>query len=66
MPVITLDGPKMTKDQKAQLVKEFALKASEILNIPAQGIVTIIRENDLDNIGSGTQLLSELLSVKSN
>lgn len=59
MPVITLDGPKMTKEQKAQLVKEFASKASEILNIPEQAFVTIIRENDYDNIGTGTQLLSD-------
>lgn len=59
MPVITLDGPKMTKEQKARLVKEFAIKASEILNIPEQAFVTIIRENDFDNIGSGTQLLSD-------
>lgn len=59
MPVITLDGPKMTKEQKALLVKEFATKASEILNIPEQAFVTIIKENDFDNIGNGTELLSD-------
>ncbi|MBB6216065.1 4-oxalocrotonate tautomerase [Anaerosolibacter carboniphilus] len=59
MPVITLDGPKLTKEQKAQLVKEFVTKASEILNLPEQAFVTIVRENDFDNIGNGTTLLSD-------
>jgi 4-oxalocrotonate tautomerase len=30
MPVITIDGPKLTKQQKEQLVKSFAESASEI------------------------------------
>ena len=59
MPVITLEGPKMTKEQKAKLVNAFVAGASEILNIPEQAFVTILRENDYDNIGSGTALLSE-------
>lgn len=59
MPVITIEGPKITKEQKAKLVKEFATKASEILNIPEQAFVTIIKENDGDNIGTGTTLLSD-------
>ncbi|MTI46290.1 4-oxalocrotonate tautomerase DmpI [Sporosalibacterium faouarense] len=59
MPVITLDGPKMTKEQKANLVKALATNVSEILNVPEQAVVTIIRENDFDNIGNGTTLLSD-------
>ncbi len=59
MPVITLDGPKISKEQKAKLVKEFVTKASEILNIPQQNFVTLIKENDFDNIGTGTKLLSD-------
>lgn len=58
MPVITIEGPKITKEQKEQLVSEFVTSASKILNIPQQAFVTLIRENELDNIGSGTQLLS--------
>ncbi len=57
MPVITIDGPKLTKEQKAALVREFAASASKVLNIPEQAFVTLIRENEADNIGSGTQLL---------
>ncbi|MFZ5969700.1 MAG: 4-oxalocrotonate tautomerase DmpI [Bacillota bacterium] len=59
MPVISIEGPKITKEQKAKLVKEIVTKASEILNIPEQAFVTVIKENELDNIGSGTTLLSD-------
>jgi 4-oxalocrotonate tautomerase len=58
MPVITVEASKLTKDQKAQLVKEFVSKASEIMNIPEEAFVTIIKENEFDNIGTGTELLS--------
>ncbi|MFP4698413.1 MAG: 4-oxalocrotonate tautomerase DmpI [Eubacteriales bacterium] len=59
MPVITIEAGKMSKEQKAKLVNEVVLKASETLNIPEQAFVTIIKENEFDNIGSGTKLLSE-------
>ena len=59
MPVTTIDGPKISKEQKAKLVKEFVTKASEILNIPQPNFVTLIKENDFDNIGNGTKLLSD-------
>ena len=58
MPVITIESPKVTKEQKEQLVREFVTSASKILNIPQQAFVTIIKENDFDNIGNGTELLS--------
>lgn len=58
MPVITIDAAKITKEQKEQLVKELVISASKILNIPEQAFVTLIRENDLDNIGNGTELFS--------
>lgn len=64
MPVITIDAGKMSKEQKAKLVKDLASKASETLNIPVDAFVTIIRENDFDNIGSGTQLLSDKMAKK--
>ncbi|MPW25651.1 4-oxalocrotonate tautomerase [Alkalibaculum sp. M08DMB] len=59
MPVITVEGSQMTKEVKALLVKELVTKASEVMNIPEQAFVTLIRENDFDNIGNGTSLLSE-------
>lgn len=58
MPLMTIETPKITKQQKEQLVNEFVTSASKILNLPKQAFTTIIRENDLDNIGNGTELLS--------
>lgn len=59
MPVITIDGPKMTKEQKAQLVKEFSETASKIMNIPVEAMVTIIREVESENVGTGNILLCD-------
>lgn len=61
MPVITLEVSKTTKEQKAKLVKTLVSNASEILDIPEQAFATIIKENDFDNIGNGTILLSDKL-----
>ncbi|MGI6492417.1 MAG: 4-oxalocrotonate tautomerase [Peptococcaceae bacterium] len=58
MPVITVEAGKMDKNQKALLVKELTQKASEILNIPEQAFVTLLKENEPDNVGVGGQLLS--------
>lgn len=60
MPVISLEIGKVSKEIKAQLVAEISKKASEILNIPQQAFITVIKENDMDNIGSGGNLLSDL------
>jgi 4-oxalocrotonate tautomerase len=59
MPVINIDGPHLTKEQKAQLVEALVEQSSKIMNIPKEAFVTIIRENEQDNIGNGNQLLSE-------
>ncbi len=60
MPVITVDIGKATKEQKAALVEGLVSEASTILHIPEQAFVTLIRENDFDNIGNGTRLLSDI------
>lgn len=59
MPVINIDGPHLTRDQKESLVKAIVEQSSKIMNIPEEAFVTIIRENEKDNIGNGTELLSE-------
>lgn len=58
MPVITLEAAKLSKDQKKQLVNEFTVAASKIMNIPEQAIFVFLKENELENIGVGGQLLS--------
>jgi len=59
MPVITLEAGKLNKEQKSQLVKEFTNTASKIMNVPEQAFIVLLKENEMDNIGLGGQLLSE-------
>lgn len=59
MPGVVFEGPKLSKDQKRQLVKEFTKIASEITDIPEHAFIVTIKENDKDNVGVGGILLSE-------
>ena len=59
MPVITIDGPKLTKEQKTELVKEFSEAASRIMNLPVEAMITIIREVESENVGTGNILLCD-------
>lgn len=59
MPVITLEAGKLNREQKSQLVKELTSKAAEIMKVPEQAIIVLLKENEMDNIGFGGKLLSE-------
>jgi len=59
MPVITLEGSKLSKEQKSELVKELTASAAKIMNVPEQAFIVLIKENEKENIGVGGQLLSE-------
>ncbi len=60
MPIITVEGPELTKEQKAELVKSFSQKASEVMGIPVDAMVVVIREVDAENVGVGDCLLCDL------
>jgi len=59
MPVITIDAPPMNKEQKRELVSSFAKTASQVLNLPVQAMVIIIREVESENVGVGDILLCD-------
>ncbi len=59
MPVIHMDGPKLTKEQKTELVKGFTRVASEVYKIPEKSFIVLIEERDRDNVGVGGVLLSD-------
>lgn len=59
MPVITLEGSKLSKEQKSQLVKELTASAAKIMNVPEQAFIVLLKENEKENIGVGGQLISE-------
>ena len=59
MPTIQFDGPKMTREQKADLVASFTAAASRVTGIAKQAFVVYIRENEPENVGVGGELLLE-------
>jgi len=59
IPVITVEGPKLSKEQKAELVKEISETASRVMNIPVEAMITIIREVESENVGTGNILLCD-------
>ncbi len=60
MPVITVDGAKLPKEKKAELIAELTETASRIMGIPAEKYIVYVKENDMDNIGVGGKVLSEI------
>lgn len=59
MPVITVEGSKLSKEQKSRLVKELTAAAAEIMGASEQAFFVFVKENEKDNIGVGGQLLSD-------
>jgi len=59
MPHISIDGPHLNREQKAELVKEFTEIASRIMKIPKEAFVIVIKENDPENVGVGGKLLAD-------
>ncbi|HHV70996.1 MAG TPA: 4-oxalocrotonate tautomerase [Clostridia bacterium] len=62
MPVIYVEGPKMNKEQKEELIKTLTEKSAQILNLPTQAFTVVINEHDPDNVGVGGELLSKRLA----
>ena len=61
MPVITFEGGKLTREQKAELVSQFTEAAHKNTKINKEAFVVIIYENDRENIGVGGELLADKL-----
>lgn len=57
MPVITFDGGKLNKVQKAELAKIFTENAARVTNIPEAAFVVLFKENDPENVATGGVLL---------
>ncbi|ADL13399.1 4-oxalocrotonate tautomerase DmpI [Acetohalobium arabaticum] len=59
MPIITLEGPELTKEQKKELVKSFTESASEVIGFPEEKFIVMLKETESENVGVGGELLSE-------
>ncbi len=65
MPVITMEAGTMNKEQKEALIQRFTATASEILQLPEQAFVVVLKENHPDNIGTGGKMLSKVIAARS-
>jgi 4-oxalocrotonate tautomerase len=59
MPTITLDIAPLTKEQKAQIAKEFTETAAKVTGIDASLFYVFVNEHPRDSIAVGGRLLSE-------
>jgi len=59
MPVITVEGGNIDIERKRQLVKKLTDAASEVYALPKEAIIVLIKENSMDNVGSGGTLISD-------
>ena len=60
MPSITMELVKMSKEKKAQLVKEITESTSRLTGLPQQAIFVFIKENEQENVGVGGVLLPDM------
>ncbi|MDR1620883.1 MAG: tautomerase family protein [Synergistaceae bacterium] len=59
MPVITVEGAKLSFEQKRYLIESLTKIASVIMRVPEKNYIVLIKENDRDNIGLGGIMLSQ-------
>lgn len=60
MPIITLEGGKLTKEQKRELVHKFTEVASEVTKVPSKFFVVTIREFEDENLGFAGETVEEM------
>lgn len=60
MPSITMELVKMSREKKAQLVKDITEATARATGIDPQAIFVFIKENEPENVGVGGVLLPDL------
>lgn len=60
MPVITIQAPKLSNEQKKELTITLTNEAARIMNMPVAPFTVLIYENDLTNIGFGGKWLGNM------
>ena len=60
MPVITLEGGKLSREQKRELIHRFTAVATEVTKIPPQFFSVLIREQPDENLGVGGETVADL------
>ena len=65
MPLIVFEGGKMPLEKKRELIRALTDAAVKVTGIGAPAFTIYIHENELDNIGVGGELLTEILARQS-
>jgi 4-oxalocrotonate tautomerase len=59
MPIINMKGPKLSKEQKRELIKRFTEVGSEVTELPKEAFTILLEEVDADNVGVEGEMLSD-------
>ena len=62
MPFISIEAAHPTKEQKEKLIAGLTKTASDILGVDEKFFYVLVKENDLDNWGSGGRPLAQVLA----
>lgn len=60
MPVITIEGGKITSEQKKELISKMSQLASDVMQIPISFFMVTIKELSDENIGVGGKTLDDI------
>lgn len=60
MPIITMEGPNLTTEQKKELIRRFTEVACEITKIPSKFYVVTIKELPDENLGFAGETVVEI------
>lgn len=60
MPIITMEGPNLTVEQKKELIKRFTEVAVDVTKIPSKFFSVTIRELPDENLGFAGQTVVEI------
>lgn len=59
MPYITVEGGKLTKEQKEELIEKMTSVASEVMHVPSEFFCMTIKELEDENIGIGGKTIDK-------
>jgi 4-oxalocrotonate tautomerase len=60
VPYITIEGGRLTAEQKQQLIERMTNVESEIMKIPSEFFMTTIKELPDENIGIGGKTINKI------
>ena len=64
MPTIFFYGPKLDKEKRREMIKEFSETASRLTGVRKAAFVVYLTETPPENVGVGGELLEDLQKAK--